>query len=217
MMFCPDARPGISSRTRPRPGRRATGTARPSPRRRLPRESARRSSCATVAPGVTARRGTSPAVTSSSTSSSRAAAGQVGGHHGVAVDQRLVVRRRVDVAGNVFGQHQSQRFARRHVRRLSSLGRGRARGSGLLRRESMHAHPLATGRGGLARGRRSPGNAPAASCPSASENFPDETASRTADACLWRMPMISRRPSGPSLQAQTMKSGCSVSGSITRL
>jgi len=61
-------------------------------------------------PRVTIRVGSAPAVTSSRISKLRGTFREIGRNHGIAIDQRFIVRRRVDVARNIFSQDSTKRL-----------------------------------------------------------------------------------------------------------
>ena len=82
-------------------------------------------------PGVSGSRGTVPAAISSSISPLRLA---IAAPHRVAVHQRLVVRRRIDVARDVLGQHQPGRLAQRQPPRRKRRERALRPVSVLLQR-----------------------------------------------------------------------------------
>ena len=71
---------------------------------------------------------------------------QIGGHHGESVDDRFIVRRRINVARHVFGQYGAVRVGQRKGAGWQRRRLRENQGQGFVDRE--HKRSLAAGRGG---------------------------------------------------------------------
>ena len=155
--------------------------------------------------------------------------GQIGRSDGISVDDRLVVRRRIDVADDVLGQHQPTRLARGTL--LGRPGPGTLEHSFQCFLDTQHGVRFA-GRYccgphlGFRRGR----DGPARTGPRGNFQKPLQQLRARGRKETLRMKLQTEqgiaamsnshdlpRAVGASLQAQATSSGLSVSGRITRL